>query len=71
MYLSDYCNLQYVLNVTGLSLTELESIVGRFKSNHHAWPNQLKGEYIEDWDGNKKIVHHFTRKVLWKDKNVD
>lgn len=66
MYLSDKNNLQYVLNATGLALDELESIVGRFRADHHAWPNQLKGEFIEDWEGNMKIVHHFTKKVLWK-----
>jgi hypothetical protein len=70
MYLSDDRNLQYVLNATSLSKDELETIVGKFKSNHHAWPNKFKGEYIEDWDGNKKIVHHFTKRILWKEENV-
>lgn len=71
MYLSDENNLKYVLKATNLSISELLCIVGRFKPDHHAWPNKLKGEYIEDWNGNKKIVHHFTQKVLWKEKNVN
>ena len=66
MYLSDKANHEYVLNATGLSLDELEQIVGRFPADHHAWPNELKGEFVETWDGEIKIVHHFTKKVLWR-----
>lgn len=68
MYLSDEKNLKYVLKQTDLSLNELELIVGRFDKNHHSWANRLKGLYTEDWDGNKKILHHFTKKVLWENK---
>lgn len=68
MYLSDDKNLNYVLKNTDLTLSEIELIVGRFKTDHHSWANKLKGLYLEDWDGNKRIVHHFTRKVLWSNK---
>lgn len=69
MYLSDEDNLKYVIESTGLSLDEIESIVGRFPKDHHAWPNKLKGEYVENWDGDKKIVHHFTKKIIWSDSS--
>lgn len=67
MYLSDDKNLHHVLESTGLSLDELESLVGRFPKDHHAWPDRLKGKYVESWGGDKKIVHHFTRKVIWSE----
>lgn len=66
MYLTEDSNLEYVLDKTGLSLAELEEIVGRFDEKHHAWPNKLKGEYVENWDGEIKIIHHFTKKTLWE-----
>lgn len=66
MYLSDKSNVEYVLEQTDLSLDELESIVGRFDKDHHSWANELKGLYTEDFEGNKRILHHFTRKVLWE-----
>lgn len=65
LYLSDDKNLKYVLKTTELSLDEIESIVGRFKKDHHSWPGKLKGLFIENWEGDMKIVHHFTKKVLW------
>jgi hypothetical protein len=68
MYLSDPNNVEHILDSTGLTLNELEEIVGRFKADHHAWPNELKGEFKEDWDGVVKIVHHFTGKTLWESK---
>lgn len=68
MYLSDSNNIEHVLNSTDLTLSELEQIVGRFKADHHAWPNKLKGKLKEDWDGCIKIVHHFTGKTLWESK---
>lgn len=68
MYLSDQKNLDYVLTATGLSLDELELVVGRFRKDHHAWPNKFKGQLIETWSGNIKIVHHFTKKTLWSSK---
>lgn len=65
MYLSDQTNLKEILNIIGLALDELEHVVGRFKPDHHAWPNQLKGQLIERADGTIVIVHHFTKKELW------
>lgn len=67
MYLSEEKNLPYIIESTGLTLDELESIVGKFPDDHHAWPGKLKGEYVENWDGEKKIVHHFTKKVIWSE----
>jgi hypothetical protein len=67
MYLSDDNNIEYVTKATGLSIDELEYIAGRFDKKHHSWPKKLKGVYEENWDGEKKILHHFTRKLLWKD----
>lgn len=68
MYLTCDNNVKYVLKTTGLSLDELESIVGRFRKDHYKWAGKLKGMFKEDWDGNMKIVHHFTQKTLWESK---
>jgi hypothetical protein len=68
MYLSDDKNLEYIIKATDLSLDELELIVGRFPKDHHNWPGKLKGEYVENWDGEKKILHHFKKTVLWTNK---
>lgn len=61
-YLSN--NLEYVIELTELSLDELESIVGRFK-NHYAHGNSIKGECVVDFDGIVYLRHHFTKKILW------
>lgn len=65
-YLSDPKQVDCVLSATGLSIDELESIVGRFKEDHWRWPNQLKGEVIFYVDGTVRIRHHFTKKTMWK-----
>ena len=64
-YLSDEKNVKKVLRLTGLAEDELESIVGRFKSDHWRWPNQMKGEVVVKLTGEVKIRHHFTKKVIW------
>lgn len=64
LYLSDERNLKYVLEACGLSLDELEAIVGRFAKHSHR-AGQLRGEYCEDVSG-CYIRHHFTKKILWR-----
>lgn len=56
----------FVLERTDLSADELEIIVGRFNRNSSRC-GELRGEYIEYMDGRREIVHHFTKKVLWKE----
>lgn len=63
-YLTDSRNIDKALELTGLSLDELEKIVGRFKISHYKYPKKLKGEVIELYDGTYKIRHHFTKKIL-------
>lgn len=65
MYLSDQNNIPTVLQLTELSLDELEQIVGRFAK--HSWrAGQLRGEVVQDKKGNYIIRHHFTKKLLWR-----
>lgn len=63
-YLSDEQNIDIVLELTELSLDELESIVGRFAKHSHR-AGHLRGEIIFDGLG-IVIRHHFTKKVLWR-----
>lgn len=53
---------------TGLAADEIEHIVGRFHDRHEL-RGRLKGEVLIYVDGTIKIKHHFTKKVLWEDKN--
>jgi hypothetical protein len=62
-YLSDEANLKQAQELTGLSLDEIEHVVGRF-GNQSSRAGQLKGEVIVVL-GEVKIRHHFTKKVLW------
>lgn len=64
-YLSEHEHLSRVLELTGLSLDELEYIVGKFPSDHHRWPNQFRGEFVQSKRG-MVIRHHFTKKKLWE-----
>jgi hypothetical protein len=61
-----YINEQqdYVQSVTGLSLDELESIVGRYRP-YSIRAKQLRGELIICIDNTVRIRHAFTKKVLW------
>lgn len=64
-YLSDDANIDKALNLTGLSLDELEAIVGRFSK--HSWRSgQLRGEVLIDIEGRVVIRHHFNKKKLWE-----
>jgi hypothetical protein len=66
MYLSEPGNFKLALQYTGLSEDELLSLVGRFKPDHHSWPGQPRGQLIVSWDGNVRIVHHYTKQTLFK-----
>lgn len=65
MCLSDESNLQKVMDVTELSLDEIEVIVGRF-AKHSCRAGQLRGELVVKVDGSILLRHHFNKKVLWK-----
>jgi hypothetical protein len=65
MYLSDPKNVKKALKLLEISLDELESVVGRFKPDHHNWPNQLKGELVIV-KNKARIRHHFTKKKLFE-----
>jgi len=67
MYLSDPNNIDYVLELTELSLDELEHIVGRF-AKHSRRSGLLRGEVIVSHDA-IVIRHHFTKKILWTSKD--
>lgn len=58
-YLSDDKNVETLLEMTGLSLDELEENVPRFKS-WQPWPGKLMGEVVVY---EKKVVirHHFLK----------
>jgi hypothetical protein len=55
---------ELALELTELSMDELESIVGRFKPTHHR-PGQLKGLLKQHIDGTISIHHHFHKHLLW------
>ena len=63
-YLSD-SDLEWVMEVTELSLDELEHIVGRF-GNNSIRAGKLRGELVFDEVGTPIIRHHFNKKVLWR-----
>lgn len=65
LYLSDELNLDEAMELTGLSMDEIEQIVGRFKP-HSQRAGQLRGEVIVTSLDEVKIRHHFTKKVLWE-----
>ena len=69
-YLSNPENLDKAIELTGLSLDELEIIVGRFK-NHSSRAGQLRGEVLLLSCGNVIIRHHFNKKILWESEMVD
>jgi hypothetical protein len=64
-YLTEDGAVERLWELTELAIDEIEDIVGRFKSNHWRWPNELKGQVIVSSAGNVKIVHHFTKQTLW------
>ena len=63
MYLTDDQNVHTVLEVTNLSLEELEGYVGRFKHTHYRFAGLLRGEAVLHPD--KLVIrHHFTKKTI-------
>ncbi len=63
MYLTNDQNVHTVLEVTQISLEELESYVGRFKPTHWRFPGLLRGEAV--LHANKLVIrHHFTKKTI-------
>ena len=54
-------------NDTGLASDELEALVGRFAA-HSSRKGQLRGEVVIYADNSVAIRHHFTKKVLWCQK---
>lgn len=64
-YLSDPSNVDKAIELTDLALDELESIVGKFRSDHYRWPGQMRGELVVKLDGDILIRHHFTKKAIW------
>lgn len=64
-YLSNPDNIKRATKLTDLALDELESIVGKFRSDHYRWPGQMRGELVVKLDGDILIRHHFTKKVIW------
>lgn len=64
-YLSDEDNIPAAQELTGLSLDEIELLVGRFKP-HSMRRGQLRGEVIVFVDGSIAIRHHFSKKILWE-----
>lgn len=65
IYLSDDTQLETVMELTGLSLDELESLVGRFNKGS-VRAGQLRGELVTYIDDTVEIRHHFTKKTLYK-----
>lgn len=64
-YLSEDKNIDKALQLTQLSMDEIEYIVGRFnKASHRS--GKLRGEIVQNLDGSITIRHHFTKKTLWK-----
>lgn len=59
-------DVRQAMSLTQLELDELESVVGRFKPDHYARPNQLKGLLQVRIDGSIRIIHHFKKTVLWE-----
>lgn len=64
-YLSDDKVLQTALNATGLSLDEIELLVGRF-ARHGRRAGQLRGEFVSFVDGTLLIRKSFGKKELWR-----
>lgn len=64
MYLSNEANIEQAMELTELSLDEIEAIVGRFAP--HSWrAGQLRGEVVVRPNGQVIIRHHFSKKILW------
>jgi hypothetical protein len=63
-YLSNDSNIPRALELTGLSMDELETIVGRFAA--HSWRSGLLRGEVVVYEDKIVIRHHFTKKRLWE-----
>jgi hypothetical protein len=63
-YLSDPNNIEYASDITGLSLDEIEYIVGRFRKNSIR-AGMLKGKVVVYINGSVSIRASFGNKLLW------
>jgi len=66
-YLSNHDGASRLMNLTDLSMDEIEGIVGRFRQNHER-AGKLKGEVFVYMDGLVRIKHHFTKKIIWENR---
>lgn len=64
-YLSDAANISLCLELTELSLDELEELVGYFGKQSHRH-GDMRGEVVEYVNGGVAIRHHFTKKLIWR-----
>lgn len=62
-------NIELALELTGLELDELESVVGRF-ANHSHRAGLLRGKVLLLVDGTIQIRKCFGNKLLWT-KEID
>lgn len=58
-------SVQLALEVTGLELDELETVVGRFTNRSHR-AGLLKGKIVIRTDGTVQIRKCFGNKLLWE-----
>jgi hypothetical protein len=64
-YLSEPGNLERACEMCELTPLEIEEIVGRFKQSHWRFGGLLRGQVQVMLNGNIRIIHHFTKRVLW------
>lgn len=58
-------NIDRTLLITGLSLDELEEVVGGYFPDYHHYSGQLKGRVNIGLNGQIEICHHFKKRVFW------
>lgn len=68
MYLSEDSSLEPTIELTELSKDEIESLVGRFRSNSTR-AGQLRGEVYVYSNGKIEIRHHFTKQLIWSNQD--
>lgn len=64
-YLSDEGSLERACALCELSEDEIEAIVGRFRPDHWRFAGKLKGQMQILISGEVRIIHHFTKRILW------
>jgi hypothetical protein len=63
-YLSNPKNLETVMDLTELSLDEIESMVGRF-TKQSQWAAELRGELVVKANGDMVLRHHFNKNIKY------